>query len=109
MAKCQYHGANRGAIMLVGTRDPAMDNSQRGAAVVTGTLERAPGRRAQQFKAAKAHIEAAKELQSQAPPPNGAHAFRLALRAERRALVQYKRTLRIFTDLVVDGKILEER
>ena len=62
-----------------------------------------------QFEAAKAHIEAAKELQSQAPPPNGAHAFRLALRAERRALVQYKRILRIFTDLVVDGKILEER
>ena len=109
MAKCQYHGANRGAIMLVGTRDPAMDNSQRARLLLQELWRQRLEFARRQFETAKDHVEAAKEFQSQAPPADGGHAFRLALQAERRALEKYRRALRIYTDLVVDGKIPEER
>jgi hypothetical protein len=42
------------------------------------------------------------------PSPDGAFAVSLALKKESEALAQYKRVMRIFTDLVVHGKIPKE-
>ena len=40
--------------------------------------------------------------------PDGQYAFRRALRAENVALAEFHRLLRIYTDLVMDGKIPPE-
>jgi len=42
------------------------------------------------------------------PAPDGNYAYQQALRAERIALTEYIRVLRIFTDLAVGGKIPDE-
>jgi hypothetical protein len=42
------------------------------------------------------------------PAPDGDYAYRKALHAENSALAEYKRVLRIFTDLTVNGKIPDE-
>src|SRR5215831_12129295 len=81
MAKCRYHGANRGAIMIVGTRDPAMDNSQRARLLLQELWRHRLEFARLQLEAAKDHVEAVKEFQSQAPCADGAHAFRLALKS----------------------------
>jgi len=39
--------------------------------------------------------------------PDGTFAYRQALQSERLALAEYQRVLRIFSDLVVRGKIPE--
>ena len=86
-----------------------MDNSQRARLLLRELWRERLEFARLQLEAAKDHVEAAKELQSQAPSPDGAYGFRRALQAETRALVQYRRALRIFTDLVAKGKIPEER
>ncbi len=43
------------------------------------------------------------------PGPDGNFAYQKALRAENTALAEYNRVLRVFTKLVVDGKIPDER
>jgi len=60
-----------------------------------------------EYEAAKLAALAASELQSQAPSPDGAFAFHRALRAERRALNQYRRMLGAFSDLVLHNKVPE--
>jgi len=94
---------------LVGTRDPAIDNSHRARLLLQELWRQRLEFARLQLEAAKDHVEAAKEFHSQAPSPDEARAFRRALQAERWALVRYRRALRIFTDLVVDGKIPDER
>jgi len=42
------------------------------------------------------------------PVPDQHYAYRKALRAERFALAEYSKVLRIFTDLVVNGTIPDE-
>lgn len=42
------------------------------------------------------------------PPPDGNYAYQQAIRAERLSLTEYTRVLRIFTDLVVKGKMPDE-
>jgi hypothetical protein len=96
--------ADRGAIMLVGTRDAAMDNSQRARLLLQELWRQRLEFARQQFEAAKARVEGAKEFQLQVQSADGADAFRRALQAERRALVKYRRALRTFTDLVVEGR-----
>ncbi len=39
------------------------------------------------------------------PAPDGDYAYRKALHVENSALAEYKRVLRIFTDLMINGKI----
>lgn len=39
------------------------------------------------------------------PAPDGDYAYRHALHAENFALVEYNHVLRIFTDLIINGKI----
>ena len=41
--------------------------------------------------------------------PDGQYAYQRAIRAENGALAEYHRALRIYTDLVMDGKLPEER
>ena len=48
------------------------------------------------YQAAKATVHAARELQSQIPAPDGNFALAQALRAENRALAEFKRVLTIF-------------
>ena len=52
------------------------------------------------------------EVQRDFPPddtsPDGQYALQHALRAENLALAEYRRVLRIYTDLVMEGKLPEE-
>ena len=50
----------------------------------------------------------AKDLEGVDPSPDGQQAYWMALHAERVALAEYDRVLRIFTDLVMEGKIPDE-
>jgi len=60
------------------------------------------------YEAAKATVQAARELQSQIPSPDGNFALVHALGAENRALAEFNRVLIIFVDLVLHGKAPEE-
>lgn len=42
------------------------------------------------------------------PSPDGQYAYQGALRAENAAFAEYSRVLRIFSDLVLHGKMPEE-
>lgn len=53
--------------------------------------------------------ELQRDLQTGAlPSPDGGFAYQQALRAENNALAEFRRVLKIFTDLTVDGKIPED-
>jgi len=60
------------------------------------------------YQEATAALRIAREIQSQAPRPDGSFAFGQALRAENRALAEYKRVLTIFNELVIYGQIPPE-
>jgi hypothetical protein len=53
-------------------------------------------------------VKQIKELSEQIPPPDGGFAYRQTLRAETAALADYCLTLRMFSDLVVEGKVPDE-
>ena len=84
----------------------AMEDADRRAlaAIWREPLENARSR----YDAAKATVQGARELQSQIPSPDGNFAFAQALRAENRALAEFKRVLTIFYDLTLHGNVPEE-
>ena len=84
-----------------------MDNSQRARLLLQELWKERLEFARLKLEAAKLRLEVAKELQSQAPSADGAHAFRRALETKRRASTKYTLALRIFTDLVVEGKVPE--
>jgi hypothetical protein len=43
------------------------------------------------------------------PSPDGSFAYQQALRAETYALAEYRHVLQILTDLILDGKIPDEK
>ena len=57
------------------------------------------------YRAANAAVQAARELHSHAPSPDGSFAFNQALKAESQALAELKRVLESFNDLVNHDKI----
>ena len=57
------------------------------------------------YLAARDECRSAIERQSDAAPPDGAPAYRQALRNESAALAEYRRMLRIFNELTIDGKM----
>jgi hypothetical protein len=58
-----------------------------------------------QYQVAEADCRKAMEEQSDAADPGGSFAYPKALQVERAALEKYTRTLRILTDLMVNGKL----
>jgi hypothetical protein len=60
----------------------------------------------QRYQVAKLDTSTALFLSRQdIPQPDGQFAFRKAQRAEAMALAEYKRVMKIFNDLVIDGKV----
>jgi hypothetical protein len=59
---------------------------------------------AHEYQRVKAAADLAYQLCTDAPPPDGNFAYRQALQAETAALAEYRRTLTIFTDLLLHGK-----
>jgi len=57
------------------------------------------------YQAAKAAVQVARELQSDATSPDGSFAFNQALKAESHSLAELKRALEILNDLVNHDKI----
>ena len=64
-------------------------------------MEIAPSR----YRIAKSALAEAMDALPDAAPPDGTFAYRQSLRSENAALAEYRRVLRIFTDLTVDGKM----
>ena len=60
------------------------------------------------YQLAKEAVHEADEERAAAPQPGGFVLIR-ALRIERAALAEYKRVLRIFTDLLIDGKLRDHK
>ena len=60
------------------------------------------------YESTKAAVQALRELQSQIPSLDISFALDHALRAEYRALSEFKRVLTIFDDLVIHWKIPAE-
>jgi hypothetical protein len=60
------------------------------------------------YRIAKAECAKAISEQSDAAPPDGTFGYRKALRAENAALAEYSRVLRIFGDLVANGKMPQD-
>ena len=59
-----------------------------------------------ELEAARAHVQSIKhDLLSGPHGADGAYAFARAIEGETAALLEYSRTLRIYTDLVVHGKL----
>ena len=53
------------------------------------------------------YLKQMQTLIADVPPPDGGHAYRSALKSEKLALAEYSRALRIYSDLVVYGRIPE--
>ena len=53
------------------------------------------------------HVKQMKALAADIPPSDGGYAFKKALQSERYALVEYTRTLRVYSDLVVYRRVPE--
>jgi hypothetical protein len=51
------------------------------------------------------YVKQMQALAAQIPPQDGGYGFQKALRSEKSALAEYTRTLRIYSDLVVYGKV----
>jgi len=60
------------------------------------------------YQLAKEAVHEADEERAAAPQPGG-FVLNRALRIERAALAEYKRVLRIFTDLLIDGKLRDHK
>ena len=59
----------------------------------------------ERYRNAKVEGRIAIRQQEEAAPPDGSFAYRKTLRVENAALVEYRRVLRIFTDLTVNRKM----
>ena len=59
-------------------------------------------------EAAKAALQVARERHSQLTSPDDSFALDHAVRAECRALAEFKRVLTVFNDLVVNGRIPDD-
>ena len=57
------------------------------------------------LEAARAHVQSVKSTLSGPYGADGAYAYTRAIKGETTALIEYSRTLRIYTDLVVHGKL----
>jgi len=51
------------------------------------------------------YVKQTQALAADIPPADGGYAFRRALKSEQSALAEYTRALRIYSDLVVYGKL----
>lgn len=58
-----------------------------------------------ELEAARAHVQSVKSTLSGPYGADGAYAYARAIQGETTALIEYSRTLRIYTDLVVHGKV----
>ena len=63
---------------------------------------------AAKYQAAKKAVAAAQEFQSQVPSPDGGFAFRQALRTETEALIEYKRAVTMFNNLILYDMVPDE-
>ncbi len=55
------------------------------------------------------HVKYIQRVVRDIPSPDGKLAYRQALQAENEALAEYRRILQVFTDLVVEGRMPDER
>lgn len=58
-----------------------------------------------ELEAARFHLQSVKSTLSGSYGADGAYAYARAIKGESDALIEYSRTLRIYTDLVVHGKL----